>query len=545
MDAIAGMDATHRRVQGPGFELVGLDSPQGVHTALCVGADPGGREAGWALPDHARAFLERPGVAGLARLAAVDRDQRCLVYATGAVWSLPELWAMWRRQGRVAGLRAALELAWGASEVLAKAHVEGASLGVPCHGALDPWRLAVRPDGQVMVLGYGVTPVKGSASLPQAFRDECWRYAPPERVAEQPEGPSGDVFGLALVVLECMLGEPVYRGAGDVVREAAGDASVDRRLYALREHLPEEVRAVLGRATRRDADARFADAAAFSAAIRVQLASPHVGGASLRQLLAEPGLQPRARFLGLEELRRVAEPVLQEDVAAATDDQGPRWVSLGGRRAGRSRDQLAAPTAPPEQVGSPGRDVPEDDTDVWDAAALAPITEHVPLDTLRGEITGGERTLLRVRLPSGTEIVHATSADRPCGHVARDLADRVGLPTTDLLGRTRVAWALSSQGRTVAGSTPVQALPGDGVALEAIANRPIEVEIVVTVAGQRSTFSTRVGAAVTCRALVAHVRDKLDLGPGTGAVRVDGRDLGLDDLLVGTVTDGCHIEVAT
>ena len=49
------------------------------------------RRAALKLPDGARAFLERPGIAGLARLVAVDRGAGALVYASGEVWSAAEV----------------------------------------------------------------------------------------------------------------------------------------------------------------------------------------------------------------------------------------------------------------------------------------------------------------------------------------------------------------------------------------------------------------------------------------------------------------------
>ena len=128
MDLIAGMQPTGRRVQGPGFELAGLDGDRGAHTAV-VWTLSQRTGAELAVRDGVRAFLERPGFAGLARLVAVDRAAGAVVFATGEVWSAAEVLASLRRRGRAPGLRAGLELAWQAAELLARAHREARRAG--------------------------------------------------------------------------------------------------------------------------------------------------------------------------------------------------------------------------------------------------------------------------------------------------------------------------------------------------------------------------------------------------------------------------------
>jgi hypothetical protein len=344
MEAIAGMPVTPRRVQGPGFELVGLLGDRGHHTALWYPPSSPCRADGVRLPEGARAFLERPAVPGIARLTHVDREVGAVVYASGEVWSLAEVVASLRRRGEVPGVRAGVELAWRVSALLAQARDDAAAVRLAAHGAIDPWRIALRKDGQVYLLGYGMG--AGASALrgtgPQLR--EALRYAPPERLEGRPEDSSSDLFALGLVALECMVGEPVYRGDEQALRRQATEAEGDRRLHGWRDRLPAEVVEVFARAVRRDADGRWQDAAAFAEATRRVLASPALTGPSLYQCMSSSSVDPPHRFVGLSEERgevdsvsRTREENLVKTDTEATAERRPwRHVALGGRHATRS-----------------------------------------------------------------------------------------------------------------------------------------------------------------------------------------------------------------
>jgi hypothetical protein len=345
MEAIAGMPVTPRRVQGPGFELVGLLGERGHHTAVWYPPSSPGRAEGLALPDGARAFLERPGLPGIARLTHLDRDTGAVVYASGEVWSLAEVVASLRRRGEIPGVRAGVELAWRVATLLAEAQGDAAAVRLAGHGAIDPWRVALRRDGQVYLLGYGMSAGKAALRCGGLQLREALRYAPPERLEGRAEDASSDLFSLALVALEWMVGEPVYRGDEESLRRQAREAEGDRRLYAWRERLPAAVVEVFGRAVRRDVDGRWQEPAAFAEAARRVLAHPALTGPSLFQTMASPSIDPPHRFVGLSEERGEVDNATRTREELVVDHQTEphaaprRWrhVALGGRQATRAR----------------------------------------------------------------------------------------------------------------------------------------------------------------------------------------------------------------
>ena len=351
MEQIAGMNITPRRVQGPGFELIGVEGEQGVGTAIWLPTSSPCRAEGFSIHEPARAFLMRPAIAGMARLVAADREAQAVVYASGEVWSLAEVAAHLRRRSATPGLRAGIELAWRVADLLSRAEREAQGLGLRGHGAIDPWRLALRADGQVLVLGYGLRTGHPERCCTGSELAEALRYAPPERLTGRPEDGTSDLFSLSLLALEWMVGEPVYSGTPEGIRAQVAEAEGDHRLYTWRERLPHEVFEVFGRAVRRDPDARWPDTTAYRDATRRLLSSPALEGPSLHQLMTAAQLEAPRRFVGLAEergdvdRRQTAPPPAAE--TRADPDPTKRYVSLGGRNAGRGRQAEPAPAEGP------------------------------------------------------------------------------------------------------------------------------------------------------------------------------------------------------
>lgn len=597
MDLIAGMQPTGRRVQGPGFELAGLDGDRGVHTAIVLVGAP---DAGITLREGARAFLERPGFAGLARLVAVDRAAGAAVFATGEVWSAAEVLASLRRRGRAPGLRAGLELAWQAAELLSRAHKEAGPLGAPCHGAIDPWRLALRRDGQVVLLGYDVVPGRDGLACEGAALAEALRYAPPERVDGRGEDGSSDLFSLALVALEWIVGEPVYAGPVEQIRESAREADGDRVMWAWRDRLPKSVAAVLGRAIRRDADARWPDAASFAAALRQELGAPNLEGESLHALLASKDIDPPIRFVALDEERGDA------DTRALAPEAGPspapdavrppraRVVSLGGRLGRAGRAGHAAPPPAPEQTraegaptevaaipaaaipapepppGAPAPPDPDDVDDVDDAdpAALAelldapePASDDTPtaplprpgaaptLDDELPTLEAARPSTATEWTPVGPQPVSALTADgvvataifdagARASRVALGLASAAGLSRLDSNGRVVAVWRLWCDGAAVGDLSRAASLADRALTLVRGDARPVTVRVRVGARVVEANVSTAL-FAVEAAAALAGVG-----GLSTGrSLVLDGAPVDGDALLDGLVRPGATVEI--
>jgi len=286
-EAIGGMEPTGRTVTAPAAEVVEVVSSKGlkhlayVHADTFVGhpAVSSELQIGW---------MEDPDVSGLARLVHHDPDTATFVYATGTCFTLAEVVRVFADEGEGAGVKAGLELCYLVGEALADASESGGAQGVLSHGNINPWTVVLRPDGQPVVVGYGLPQVEILAWLDDARqvpREDSFRYAPPERLDGEEEDIASDLFALALVGLELIMGRPVYDGLLDDIRQQASRGEGMRRLYQWRDKLPANVREVLGRALKPDPDTRFRSGLDFVYAVHDLLGSIDVEGPSLVEVM--------------------------------------------------------------------------------------------------------------------------------------------------------------------------------------------------------------------------------------------------------------------
>ena len=108
-----------------------------------------------------------------------------------------------RSRGEPAGVRAGLELLGDGARVLFAGANVGGRHGLFRHGAVNPWRLFISAQGDALVLGYGLP----DAGMLDQMRVELLRYTPPERMRGDPEALPADLFGLALVSYELIVGD--------------------------------------------------------------------------------------------------------------------------------------------------------------------------------------------------------------------------------------------------------------------------------------------------------------------------------------------------
>ena len=111
-----------------------------------------------------------------------DRQGGAFVYPCGECWSVAEVNRILADLGQVGGVRAGLELMYCAGRILIEAGEAGESEGVYSHGGLTPWRIMIRRDGQVLVLGHALPQVEilmfheDGQRIP---REDSFRYCPP------------------------------------------------------------------------------------------------------------------------------------------------------------------------------------------------------------------------------------------------------------------------------------------------------------------------------------------------------------------------------
>ncbi|MCO4744019.1 MAG: hypothetical protein KC912_04475 [Proteobacteria bacterium] len=360
MDSIAGMKPTGRRISGPASDLIELEADNGLkHTAVAF------KEVFWERPGITSSltvilgFLESPMVTGLVELVHRDPDEGLFVYPTGSVWSVAEVIRAMSNAGRVPGIRAGLELCYVAGQVLMEAGESGPAQGIYSHGGLTPWRLLLKADGQVQLLGYGLPQVEVLEYLedPSVMpREDSFRYCPPERLEGQAEDVTSDLFALALIGLEMMTGKPVYDGLVDDILQKARRAEGAYTLYKWRDKLPDSVREVLGKAIKFDPDTRYQDPNDFVHDVHDILSSMDAEGPSLMEVMETVRRAPKrgralmggqTAALSKEQLRKMTEEMDDVDgrsVSAPTRPRSdaepeepaeqPRWgkVSRRGRR---------------------------------------------------------------------------------------------------------------------------------------------------------------------------------------------------------------------
>lgn len=298
MIELPGWSAVGPPVPAPGGHLQVVADRSGVHHRAIVFrsdlADHPMLREGF---DPLQAFLQRPGVAGLAPLAAWDRERATFVYPMRDGVLLATLLEQARGTGRPAGARAALELLALVAPILEDAVRAGRRVGLNAHGGLDPWRIQVHPTGEpVTLLGHGVAPVHITSWLDEET-DEApgigLRYYPPERIEEQDEDLRADLYALATLAAELLLGEPLIAEVGEAAVDPILSGAAQKAVEA---RIPGEVGALLAKACARDPRARFGSGKALgerAANLARQQEGP--GLVALVTELAAPPAPPAAR----------------------------------------------------------------------------------------------------------------------------------------------------------------------------------------------------------------------------------------------------------
>jgi hypothetical protein len=256
-----GLVPTGRQLREPTGQLVELVDAQGV---VCLGIqfDPAwcGHPTLVKPVSLVRSFLEYPMVVGLVELLHGDAQTGRFVYPTGPILSVKELLRAHSDLGRPPGARAALELLYLAGQILTEGAATGGMQGCFSHGGLTPWRITVRDDAHVQVVGYGLPSLDVLAwradptALPHA---DSVRYAPPERLTGLPEDEAADTAALVAIGYELVTGQPLYPGHD--VLEVARSVSISEAVPMLSRPnaLPRDIAQVFARSVVFDPDSRL------------------------------------------------------------------------------------------------------------------------------------------------------------------------------------------------------------------------------------------------------------------------------------------------
>ena len=165
-----------------------------------------------------------------------------------------------RGRGAAAGSRAC---------TATKRDVGGQPLGI-IHRDVTPSNIYLGADGRVKLGDFGIARSSSRATLRPgavAMLKGTFAYLTPEQVAGEPFDQRADLFSLAAVHAEMLMGKPLFAGSGQL---AVLLGIRDCRIDPLREagaSLPPGLLPILERALARDPAARFPTAAALSQAL--------------------------------------------------------------------------------------------------------------------------------------------------------------------------------------------------------------------------------------------------------------------------------------
>ncbi|SET72313.1 serine/threonine-protein kinase [Geodermatophilus poikilotrophus] len=134
------------------------------------------------------------------------------------------------------------------------------------HRDIKPGNLIVRPDGVVKLTDFGIARARDATPLTRTgMVVGTAQYLSPEQAQGFEVTAASDVYSLGVVGYECLTGGRPFDGTSQV---AVALAHINRPPPPLPANVPPAVRQLIERALAKDPADRFADGAAFAAAIR-------------------------------------------------------------------------------------------------------------------------------------------------------------------------------------------------------------------------------------------------------------------------------------
>ena len=242
-------------------------------------------------------FLHNPVIPGIADLIKHEKGTGAFVFNTGPCVSIAQLIRRMGDAGLTPGPRAGLEFMERAGRILTDtSEYTINAFAVGSHGSLNPWRILARRNGSIQIIGYAIPQVemrefhRDARNIP---REDSFRYCPPERISNQPEDLTSDIFVLALIAFEIMITRPVYDGSIDDIRQKAVRGEAARQLFNYQNMLPKYVRDFLTKALKVDRKHRFSSSQAFFSELESILRRPDLPGMSFNATLAKMEEMPQ------------------------------------------------------------------------------------------------------------------------------------------------------------------------------------------------------------------------------------------------------------
>ena len=321
-----------RKFKGPASHLVSLQDSQNRHFVGIVFYDRYlNHSAITNSLEGLMGFLQCPVAKGITPLYTYDSKKAGFIYETGKAKSVAEMIRQASDLGLKPGPRAGLQLIVEVAEILRGAVRIAEEYAIASHGGLTPWRIMVRPDGKLQVIGFAVPQVEvldfshNPNNLPS---EDSFRYVPPERLSSELfEDISSDLFSLALIGFEVMTTRPIYDGSANIIQESASRADVSLKLnQALMDGLLDRnTHDFLDRALRLYSEDRFRSVDEMIREGRRLLGFSQLRGMSLFELVGKTDVQVMRRS---QELKQVEEATGMFDRSALQAEEQDKIEKL-------------------------------------------------------------------------------------------------------------------------------------------------------------------------------------------------------------------------
>ncbi len=333
---ILGMKV-QREYKGPAARLVELlDSGERNYVGIVFYEQYKNHSAVTNSLDGLMGFLQCPVARGITPLHTYGYEEGAFIYETGRCKSVAELIRQASDLGLSPGPRAGLELMVQSLEILQGALRIAEEYAIFSHGGLTPWRLMIRSDGKLQIIGFAVPQVevldyKDNPDLIPS--EDSFRYAPPERMEmDAMEDFRSDLFAMGLIGFEMMTTRPMYDGSISAIQESAQRADVSMRLNQAKVSgwLDQHTHDFLDQCLRLDAEDRFVDLRQAIQVGKSLLRNQHLKGMSLFDLMAACSQQ----------ILRQSQDVETLDAATAMFDRNALAPEILEMEAERKRQKL-------------------------------------------------------------------------------------------------------------------------------------------------------------------------------------------------------------
>jgi len=199
------------------------------------------------------------------------------------------------------------------------------SMGI-LHRDLKPANIMLTPAEKVKIMDFGIARVLGSAGMTRDGRViGTLEYLAPERIRGKQDDPRSDLYSVGVVLYQMLTGRLPFEADSDYDLLTAQIQQQPPRPRDIGVGLPPEVENLLMTALEKDPDRRYADAAAFEAAIAAFLESTRspkagskAGGMETRSVAPIPGT-PAAAGPDSQGARLTAGPAAETRLTAAPE----------------------------------------------------------------------------------------------------------------------------------------------------------------------------------------------------------------------------------